>query len=317
MKCERKTGLAYDPACKLHLPRPGHPERPERIDAALAGAGQTARAEDVIELGPRAVSDRELELCHTPNYIALVKHEIAAGLWQLSTGDTEVCEDTLDAALAAVGCVLAAVDAVFQGSVANAFCVVRPPGHHAAADCGMGFCVFNNIAIAARYAQREYGVERVLVADWDVHHGNGTQAIFRKDPSVFYFSTHQSPLYPGTGRAAETGVGEGTGATLNCPLAMGMGRTQILTAFREKLVPAMREFRPQFVLVSAGFDAAQQDPIGGLTLTHDDFAELTQVVMDIADEHAESRLVSVLEGGYDLLGLMNAAAAHFRALTGQ
>jgi acetoin utilization deacetylase AcuC-like enzyme len=216
----------------------------------------------------------------------------------------------------AAGTALNAVDAVMEGRARNAFCVVRPPGHHANASRGMGFCLLNNIAIAARYAQRRHGVGRALIVDWDVHHGNGTQDIFYGDGSVFFFSTHQWPLYPGTGRANERGSGAGAGTTMNCPFPAGSGRREILGAVRESLMPAMREYRPELVLVSAGFDSRVGDLLGRFTLTDDDFAELTEAVMEIADASAGGRVVSLLEGGYSLSGLASASTAHVGALHG-
>jgi acetoin utilization deacetylase AcuC-like enzyme len=218
-------------------------------------------------------------------------------------------------ALEAAGGVLNAVDMVAGGKVKNAFCAVRPPGHHATAVRGMGFCVFNNVAVAARYAQKKHGLARVLIADWDVHHGNGTQDIFYNDGSVFFFSTHQSPWYPGTGAAGETGEGSGKGATMNCPFPAGSGRAEVLGVFRERLMPAMDSFRPELVVISAGFDSRAGDPLGQFRLTDEDFADLTRMLMDVADKHAGGRVVSVLEGGYSLTGLAAGVAAHVKTLT--
>jgi acetoin utilization deacetylase AcuC-like enzyme len=211
--------------------------------------------------------------------------------------------------------VLNAVDAVASGKAKNAFCVVRPPGHHATPDRGMGFCIFNSAAVAARYAQRKHGIGKVLIADWDVHHGNGTQDIFYSDGSVFFFSTHQHPWYPGTGMADETGEGPGRGATLNCPFPAGSGRKEILGAFREKLLPAADRFKPDLVMISAGFDSRLGDPLGRFTLGDEDFAELTAIMREIAGKHAGGRLISALEGGYNLAGLASAVLAHVQALS--
>jgi acetoin utilization deacetylase AcuC-like enzyme len=216
--------------------------------------------------------------------------------------------------MGAAGCALAAVESVVKGDAKTAFGLIRPPGHHASADRGMGFCIVNNIALAARHAQRRLGIGRVAIVDWDVHHGNGTQDIFYADGNVFFFSTHQSPWYPGTGRASETGEGEGKGTTLNCPLPAGSGRAEIFECFEKKLLPEMEKFRPELVLISAGFDSRVGDPLGQFLLTDADFADLTRIVRGFADKHAQGRVVSVLEGGYSLGGLASAAVAHVSAL---
>ena len=306
--------FATDPACKTRNPGKGHPEQPARysaVYAALDAAGVIAKAKAI---GPRAVNREDLELAHVPRYLDLAEREILGGYDHLSTGDTNIGPESWDAATAAAGCAIAATDAVVKGEAKTAFCLVRPPGHHANAVKGMGFCVLNNVAIAARHAQRRLGIGRVLIVDWDVHHGNGTQDIFYEDGSVFFFSTHQSPWYPGTGAANETGVGAGKGTTLNCPFPAGSGRVEIIGAFEKKLVPAMESFRPELVMISAGFDSRQGDPLGNFTLTDKDFSDLTAIVRAIAEKTAGGRVVSMLEGGYNLGGLASAAAAHAVAL---
>lgn len=308
------TALLADALYKRHFPGPGEPERPARFDAALGAldaAGLTARME---RIPPRAASEDELAACHTREYIRIVQHDTARGYEVLSTGDTPLSAASLEVALNAAGGVLNAVDGVATGRARNAFCIVRPPGHHATRERGMGFCIFNNVALAARYAQRRHGIGRVLIADWDVHHGNGTQNIFYEDGSVFFFSTHQDPWYPGTGRPEETGEGDGLGATLNCPFPAGSGRAEIVGAFENLLVPAAREFQPDLVLISAGFDSRLGDPLGRFTLTDTDFADLTTLMLGIAGRYAGGRLISVLEGGYNLDGLASATVAHVTSL---
>ena len=310
------TAFSSDPICQQHDPGFGHPETPARFAAVLNGLKDAGLLDKLAAVEPRKVTREDLLLVHGENYLRVAEHEILSGLNQLSTGDTAVSEESWVAAQRAAGCALAAVDAVAGGKAGNAFCLVRPPGHHASADRGMGFCILNNIALAARHAQRRHGLKRVLIVDWDVHHGNGTQAIFYADGSVFFFSTHQSPWYPGTGRANETGEGSGTGTTLNCPLPAMSGRAEIFAAFEKQLVPAADAFRPDLVLISAGFDSRAGDPLGHFQLTDADFADLTILVRQIADRHAHGRVVSILEGGYNLPGLASAAAAHVGALLG-
>jgi acetoin utilization deacetylase AcuC-like enzyme len=300
------TVFLADPIAKEHDTGAGHPEQPARWDAAVRGLGEL----QLTGIAPRAATEDELALCHTRPYIRIARHDVASGAHSLSTGDTDISPRSFDVALHAAGTCLNAVDLVMAGNASHAFCIVRPPGHHASADRGMGFCLFNNIAIAARYAQRSHGVDRVAIVDWDVHHGNGTQDIFYGDGSVFFFSTHQSPWYPGTGAAIETGEGAGQGTTVNCPLPAGSGREQILGAVADRLVPRMDEFRPGLILISAGFDSRAGDPLGRFLLTDADFADLTTMLLEVADKHAGGRLISVLEGGYDLDGLSRAVYAH-------
>ena len=308
------TALIAHPRCKQHDPGPGHPEQTRRFDVVLDALSAAGHVGEMTRFEPRDVTRDDLMLVHGVDYLRLAEAEIHEGRDTLSTGDTNICERTWDAAQTAVGSALAAVDAVCDGKAQRAFCLVRPPGHHASANRGMGFCVLNNIALAARHAQRRHGVARVLIVDWDVHHGNGTQDVFYDDGSVFFFSTHQHPWYPGTGMADETGAGAGRAATLNCPLPAGSGHDEIFAAFEKKLMPAMEKFRPELVLISAGFDSRIDDPLGHFRLTDEDFTDLTRLVCGLAKKHAAGRVVSLLEGGYNLRGLASAATAHVGAL---
>jgi len=304
------TGLAADPICKEHLTGPQHPEQPARFDAAVGAL----RGLELVPIPPRLATHDELALCHARRYMQLAEREIHDGFHELSTGDTIISPKSFDAALRATGGALNAVDAIFEKRVSNALSIGRPPGHHATPVRGMGFCIFNTVATAARYAQRKHGVARVLIADWDVHHGNGTQDIFYTDGTVFVFNTHQSPWYPGTGARNERGEGPGEGMILNCPFPAGAGRKEILGAFQEQLLPAAEKVKPELVLISAGFDSRAGDPLGQFLLTDQDFADLTRVTREIADKHAGGRLLAVLEGGYNLQGLASAVRAHVEAL---
>ncbi len=309
-----RVGLVCDARYQQHDTGPGHPESAARLDAidrALAAAGLKPRLQ---LLPPRVCEEKWILAAHGADYLQLVKEAVAQGRSSLPTGDTPISAGSLDAARLAAGGVLAACDAVISGRVQSAFCAVRPPGHHATANRGMGFCVFNNVAIAARYLRQQHGLERILIVDWDVHHGNGTYDIFKQDPHVFQFHLHQSPLYPGTGRREEQGEGPGKGFTINNPLPAGAGLKEILPLFKEKLLPAMASFKPQFILISAGFDAHEADPLGGLKLTTADYARLTHLVCDLAERHAHGRVVAVLEGGYNLTALGASVAAHLQAL---
>ncbi|MFN0314818.1 MAG: histone deacetylase [Burkholderiales bacterium] len=309
------TTVFHHPSCAKHFAGEGHPEQAARTDAVLNAMGVLEREGGIALAKGRIASDEEVQLVHSKSYAERVKSEIQQGASQLSTGDVALSLGSLEAALAAVGCLLSAVDAVMAGDAKNAFCAVRPPGHHASAERGMGFCLFNNVAIAARYVQKKYGVQRVLIADWDVHHGNGTQDIFWRDKSVLFFDTHMDPWYPGTGGIDEIGEGEAKGQIINRPFPAGAGRAQVLGAYKEDLIPAAAQFKPEFVLISAGFDSRAGDPLGQFQLTDRDYADMTDVLAGIARKYAGGRIVSALEGGYNLKGLASATTSHVRRLS--
>jgi acetoin utilization deacetylase AcuC-like enzyme len=297
-----------------HITGEGHPERPERLEAVRSALEREGLSKNMPRIEPRLAKDDELAAVHSREYISLVRREIGRGNRHLSTGDTVVSSRSLDVALNAAGGVLNAADAIFGGKAKNAFCAVRPPGHHATPTRGMGFCIFNNVALAARYVQKRHGVDRVMIVDWDVHHGNGTQDTFNSDGSVLFFSTHQYPWYPGTGAADERGEGRGKGLIVNCPFDAGAGRSEIYGAFKEKLLPAAEGFKPGLIIISAGFDSRDGDPLGRFRLTDDDFADLTRLILDLAEKHAGGRVLSVLEGGYSLSGLAAGVISHVRTL---
>lgn len=321
MKANAKTcsGIVIDHKYQNHLTGRHHPEKPSRIIAIEEALKDANLLKKSNFINPKYATTDELAYCHTPEYIKFVQEQIAYcanreildGSYTLITGDVQLSPQSYDIATLAVGGVLNAIDAVFEERYRSAFCIVRPPGHHACSNRGMGFCLFNNVAIGVRYAMKKHGVRKALIVDWDVHHGNGTQEIFHKDPSVFYFSTHQWPLYPGTGAAEENGVGN----ILNCPISAGnRSRTDVLNAFQNDLVEAMKIFQPEIVFISAGFDAHYMDPLGGMNLTEADFGELTRIVKKIANAYSKDRIISVLEGGYDLNGLALSTVKHFEVL---
>jgi acetoin utilization deacetylase AcuC-like enzyme len=295
------------PACTRHDPGPGHAERPLRLVAATE-----ARREASPDLDWRdapAASRGQLLRAHTDELLALVLDTALDGPMHLDP-DTVLAPGSAEAALRAAGAGVAAVDAVLKGETQRVFCAVRPPGHHATFEVAMGFCLFNNIAVAAAHACEKHGLSRVAVIDFDVHHGNGTQAIFDSDPRVMYVSSHQMPLYPDTGSVHERGVGN----IVNAPLAPGTGSDGFRRVWRERLLPTIDSFRPQLVLISAGFDAHKRDPLAQVELEGEDFAWITRELVTIADRHALGRVVSMLEGGYDLAALRESAVAHVGAL---
>ena len=304
------TLLVTHPACAEHDMGEGHPERPERMRAVEQALAAEAFHMLVRDIAPRATIEA-LTRVHPSDYIAALEQASPSeGVVQLDA-DTAMSPGTWEAALRAAGGAVFAVDEVVRARVDNAFVVTRPPGHHAEAATPMGFCIFNNAAIAARHAQIVHGLERVAIVDFDVHHGNGTQDIFWNDPNVMYASTHQMPLFPGTGARGETGEHD---QIVNAPLRAGDGGDAFREAFEANILPRLDAFAPDLVIVSAGFDAHFRDPLGNLNLEEADFAWVTQRLLAIADKRCGGRLVSLLEGGYDLEGLARSAAAHVGAL---
>ena len=310
----KKTGLVYSEEYLKHATPEGHPESARRAEIVIKGLTDEGHLEKMERIEPRLAARDEVTRCHAPKYFETAKADVEHGLPDLSSGDTHIMERSFDVALLAAGGVMNAVDAVVGGKVKNAFCVVRPPGHHATPIKGMGFCLFNNIAIGARHAQAKHKIGKVLIADWDVHHGNGTQDIFYDDGSVMFFDTHQAPWYPGTGDASENGTGKGLNCIINNPFPAGAGRAEVYGAFQKRLVDAANKFKPELVMISAGFDSRAGDPLGQFKLSDEDFVDLTKVMLHIAKEHAGGRLVSVMEGGYNLRGLMKATSAHAKTL---
>ena len=304
-----KALILTHPSCLAHSAGAGHPESPERLRAVLE-----ALSDDAFRAVPRRESPRattaQLERVHAPALIeALARIAPTEGYARIDA-DTVMSPDSLEAALRAAGAGCAAVDAVMSGEAQRVFCAVRPPGHHATPSTAMGFCLFNSIAVAAMHAIEAHGLERVAIVDFDVHHGNGTQDAFIAEPRVLYVSSHQSPLYPGTGAASEHGVGN----VLNVPLPPHAGSAEFRSAYEAQVFPALEAFRPQLLLVSAGFDAHRLDPLASLELDAEDYAWVTQRLVDVAQRFAEGRVVSMLEGGYSLTALRESTAAHCRAL---
>jgi acetoin utilization deacetylase AcuC-like enzyme len=298
------------PACLNHLTPPGHPERPDRL-RAIERVFASDKFQGLVRTDAPTAEFDTIALCHPMDYVtALRDASPTSGLVQIDA-DTSMSPGSFEAALRAAGGGVYAVDEVMAGRVANAFVATRPPGHHTETARPMGFCLFNNAAIAARHAQKRYGIDRAAVVDFDVHHGNGSQDIFWSDKSVMYCSTHQMPLYPGTGARGERGEHD---TVVNAPLSPGDGGAKFREAFESVILPRLRDFRPELIVISAGFDAHQRDPLANLNLVEADFMWATQKIMEVAQASANGRVVSMLEGGYDLEGLSNSAAAHVSAL---
>ncbi|RKU13165.1 histone deacetylase [Candidatus Poribacteria bacterium] len=310
----QKTAFIYHPDYLNHDTGPEHPERPDRLRVCLAALQQSDVWEQLHHIDPTPASIEQIAYAHKPGYSDHIRQSCEAEI--PLTYDTIVGHESYDIALLSTGGVLCAAEAVVTKKVKNAFALVRPPGHHATPGQSMGFCLFNNIAVTARYLQREHGVGKVAIVDWDVHHGNGTQDIFYEDASVFFFSIHQSPLYPGTGSRYEQGSGKARGTTLNVPMPPGSGDSEYIAVFEDVLIPALHGFSPEFILISAGFDAHYLDPLAHIDITAEGFAKLTDLVLNVAEEIASGNVVSALEGGYSLKGVSESVVAHVERLVG-
>ena len=309
-----KTGYIYDPCYLKHDTEP-HPENPGRLAAIHRKVLHSDIYPHLKTRPPRKAQEAEIALIHYIAYVQHVKRACGEGIRYLDA-DTVISADSNEAALLSAGAGIAAVDLVLNGVCDNVFCAVRPPGHHAEHDHAMGFCLFNNVAIAARYAQQK-SLNRIFIFDWDVHHGNGTQHSFYSDPSVYYSSTHQYPFYPGTGDESETGTGEGLGTTLNFPLPPGSDDGDYLDLIENRLIPEMFRFKPDLILISAGFDAHKDDPLANMLLTTECYGKMTRLILGAAQEICEGRLISMLEGGYNHDALSDSVLCHIKELLNQ
>ncbi|MFP8878342.1 MAG: histone deacetylase [Myxococcota bacterium] len=313
MHAKRAIAVVEDSRFLDHVGPPGHPEQPERLNAV--GSALDARTEPLSRLAPRPATADEILRVHSRTHFDEV-HRVAERAPAQLDPDTYVSPDSFDVALLAAGASVDLAARVARREAASGLAAVRPPGHHAESDCAMGFCLFNNVAIAARALQEDLGVERILVVDWDVHHGNGTQHFFEDDPTVLYVSTHQFPFYPGTGSARETGVGVGEGFTLNIPLPADCGDSEYVGVFQQLVTPAAIAFRPEMILISAGFDAHCDDPLASMNVTADGFRAMASIARALADDMSGGRLAFILEGGYSASGLIEGVASVMDAIVG-
>lgn len=312
----KKTGLLYDERFLKHTTFGGHPESHYRLIAIIDGLRECGLMDKLVPMAAEPANKRWIEAVHNIHYIIRFEEACLMGLPDFDHQDNSICRETYEIALLAVGGVLKAIDHMMGGQIDNAFCAVRPPGHHAERDKAMGFCYFNNVAIGAKYLRQRWGVERVGIIDFDVHHGNGTQQIFEEDSSVFYYSIHEHPsfAYPGTGREFEVGLQGGTGYTLNTPILPGRGDMDYRKKLTTDMVPAFKSFNPEVILVSAGFDAHAADLMSGINLSTEGYKFISETIMNLANRCAGGRVISVLEGGYNLEILPTLVADHIKML---
>ncbi len=310
------TGVVRHEVYQKHLADSSHVESPRRLQVIYDMLDEADMAGKFLSVSPRPATHEELAWVHSESHIRRVAATDGKSFASLDP-DTQTTPFSYQAATMAVGGLLCLIDKIFDGTIQNGFALVRPPGHHAEHDRAMGFCLFNNVAYGALYAMNTYGVERVIIVDWDLHHGNATQHSFYENPDVLYFSTHQFPHYPGSGNLTEVGWGKGEGLTVNVPLWTGHGDGEFYKIFKEILVPIARDFKPGFILVSAGFDTYVEDPLGGMNVTLKGYAALTRVMMDLADTHCSGKLALTLEGGYHLGGLRASVKAVMKELVGE
>lgn len=308
------TALAYSPVFLEHDTATGHPEEPARLTTALALLEQQDWYGELLQVAPEPAEDEWLSRIHTREYLLRAEQACLEGRPYLDTPDVSISPGSWSAALHAAGAGIQLADAVLAGRARNGFGLLRPPGHHAEADSALGFCLLNNVAILARHLQAHHDLERILILDWDVHHGNGTQHSFEADPTVMYASLHQYPYYPGTGAASESGIGAGAGTIINCPMPAGAGNAEYEQAFHERILPAAAKFKPEFVLISAGFDAHHRDPLASVRLDTPFFGWMTLRMLEFAEEHAGGRLIALLEGGYHLRALAECITLHLHEL---
>jgi len=313
-----KTALLYHPVYLQHNTGSHHPERASRLQSISRKLQKSGLIDKLKAVEPKAASLEDIGLVHPGEYVLSIQNICSRpdldSIVALDA-DTIVSKGSYEAALFAAGAVKEGVDLVVRGEIDNAFCMIRPPGHHARISQSMGFCIFNNVAIGARYIQKKHKMNHILIVDWDVHHGNGTEEIFYSDPSVFYISLHQYPHYPGTGSSESRGQGKGKGFNLNIPMESGSGDKDYLKAFHEIIIPRVKGFRPEFILISAGFDGHRDDPLSSINLTEAGYREMTHMLKETARDYCNNRVVSVLEGGYNLFSLANSVHSHIESLT--